>query len=312
MVVSLRQFALIEVSLCHLANSCVCGGAWYSGSVDRFIESIRVTGRRRKHGLGILVALLVTVPSSELRADGWPQPAAGLSRSGDPEILFTFDDGPHAVTTPKVLDTLREYGIEAVFFEVGKMVVQPHAQAIIDRTLAEGHIIANHTMKHYELCDVEEAEAAAEIDDGLRVIQRAADMPVPWFRAPYGARCARLDAQLAERGVTHFHWDIDPQEWRHGNTKRTIAYMIRALGRSQGREVVLMHDTKQATAKALPVILQWIRDENKRREAEGRRQIRIVSASDFAIENLAPGLARWLLDLLPGTRWGAYLAQVLP
>lgn len=247
-----------------------------------------------------------------MSADGWPQPAAGLSQSGDPEILFTFDDGPHPTTTPQVLDTLREFGVQAVFFQVGKMVVQPGAQPIIDRILSEGHIIANHTMLHGELCQVTEEEAVAEIDEGLRVIQHAADMPIPWFRTPYGARCTRLDAELAERRVTHFHWDIDPQEWRHNNAKRAIANVIRALDRSHGREVVLMHDTKTATVKALPVILQWIREENVRREAAGRRQIRIVTASQYARENLAPGLWRWLGRLSSEQVLAPYLAAVLP
>ncbi|MBK7536848.1 MAG: polysaccharide deacetylase family protein [Myxococcales bacterium] len=245
-------------------------------------------------------------------AQGWPQPAAGLSVTGDPEILFTFDDGPNPKTTPKVLDTLRQYGVQAVFFGVGRMVEHPGARAVIERIVAEGHIIANHTMRHGELCRLDEAEAEAEIDEGYRALHDAAAMPIPWFRTPYGARCARLDAQLAERKVTHFHWDIDPQEWRHGNAKRTIAYLTRVLGRAQGREVVLMHDTKQATVKALPEILQWIQEENQRREAEGRRQIRIVSASQYAQESLAPGVWKLLLDVAPSSRWGATLASVLP
>lgn len=246
------------------------------------------------------------------RAQGWPQPAAGLSVTGDPEILFTFDDGPNLSTTPKILDTLRDYGVQAVFFNVGRMLERPEARALVERIVAEGHIIGNHTMAHGELCRIKEQEAVAEIDDGYRVLHEAAAMPIPWFRTPYGARCSRLDAQLAERRVTHFHWDVDPQEWRHGNAKRTTAYLERVIGAAQGREVVLMHDTKQATVKVLPELLQWIREENQRREAQGRRQIRIVPASQYALESLAPGMLRWLQDLAPGPRWGATIASALP
>jgi peptidoglycan-N-acetylglucosamine deacetylase len=270
--------------------------------------------RTRPHGrcLAIAGALVAVLAGGAARAEGWPQPAAGLSKTGDPEILFTFDDGPNPNTTPLILDALREYGVQAVFFQVGKMVEQPHALEVIHRILAEGHIIANHTMKHGDLCKIVEADAVAEIDDGYRVIHQAVDMPIPWFRTPYGARCERLDAELAERRITHFHWDIDPQEWRHGNAKRAIATVTRALERAQGREVVLMHDTKQATVKALPVILQWIRDENARRELAGRRPIRIIPASQYAMELVAPGLWKWMLDLLPGTSWASYLASALP
>jgi peptidoglycan/xylan/chitin deacetylase (PgdA/CDA1 family) len=257
-----------------------------------------------------LLALLFATRSAA--GQGWPQPAAGLSMTGDPELIFTFDDGPNPNLTPIVLDTLKQYGIKAVFFCTGHMVIQPKAQAVIERILAEGHIIANHTMEHSELCQVDEPRSIFEIDEGHKAIEAAAGMPIPWFRAPYGARCARLEAQLAARRITHFHWDIDPQEWRHGNTKRTIAYMLRALGRTQGRQVVLMHDTKVATVKALPVILQWVAEENARREAEGRRTIRFIPAWEYAIENLAPGLWKWLGDLTPGERWAGYVEAVLP
>ena len=269
---------------------------------------------RRARAVAAAIALCALAPlaASPVRAQGWPQPAAGLSVTGDPEILFTFDDGPNPNTTPKILDTLREYGVQAVFFNVGRMLERPEALALVERIIAEGHIIANHTMRHGELCRIKEEEAVAEIDEGYRVLHQAAAMPIPWFRTPYGARCSRLDAQLAARRVTHFHWDIDPQEWRHGNAKRTIAYLTRVLGQAQGREVVLMHDTKQATVKALPAVLQWIREENVRREAEGRRQIRIVPASQYAMETLAPGLWKWMKDVAPGPQWGSYLAQVLP
>lgn len=262
--------------------------------------------------LCLALACQLALPARSAAADGWPQPAAGLSLTGDPEILFTFDDGPNPTTTPIVLDTLRQYGIHAVFFLVGHMVVQPKAQPVIDRILAEGHIVANHTMEHAELCLVKEDEAIHEIDEGHRVIATAAAMPIPWFRAPYGAKCRRLEGELAERSITHFHWDVDPQEWRHGNTKRTIDYMLRVLGRTQGRAVVLMHDTKQATVKALPVILQWIQEENQKREAAGKRQIRIVQGWQYALENLAPGLWKWLVDLTPGRSWAGYVAAVLP
>ena len=50
---------------------------------------------------------------------GWPQPAAGPSASGAPELLLTFDDGPDPATTPIVLDILRARGLRAVFFQVG-------------------------------------------------------------------------------------------------------------------------------------------------------------------------------------------------
>src|SRR3954465_6573418 len=126
---------------------------------------------------------------------GWPMPAAGPTMSGDPELIFTFDDGPNPKTTPQVLDTLAKHHIKAVFFMVGEMVENKAAPAIIERIIREGHIIGNHTMHHGDLCRIkDDAKANAEIDDGRRTTEAAAGMTLVWFRAPYGVRCDRVDA----------------------------------------------------------------------------------------------------------------------
>src|SRR5205814_2753038 len=89
---------------------------------------------------------------------GWPMPAAGPTASGDPELIFTFDDGPNPKTTPAVLDTLAKHHIHAVFFMVGEMAANKQSAAIIERIVSEGHVIANHTMTHQDLCRIKDEE----------------------------------------------------------------------------------------------------------------------------------------------------------
>ncbi len=249
-------------------------------------------------------------------AKGWPTPAAGESASGDPEILFTFDDGPSPTTTPKILDILAKYKIHAVFFMVGEMVDggNKRVPAIVQRILREGHVIANHTMHHKDLCRVKQTEtAAADIDDGRAAIEKMSGLHLAWFRTPYGARCKRVEELLAERGLVHFHWDLDPQEWKHNDPQKAFDYVTGSLARSSDRNVLLMHDIKTATVKALPEILDWIAAENVRRAESKKRPIRIVQAPMYAAETLPKGFAAWALDAkarVTGLR-GAVLA-VLP
>ncbi|HEX3757057.1 MAG TPA: polysaccharide deacetylase family protein, partial [Kofleriaceae bacterium] len=150
-------------------------------------------------------------------AKAWPTPAAGASASGGPEIVFTFDDGPNPKTTPLVLDALARHHIHAVFFLVGEMAENKshRVTAVLQRILRDGHVIASHTMKHHDLCRVSEATAAADIDDGKAAVEQAAGVPTAWFRVPFGVRCTRLERMLDDRHLTHFHWDLDPQEWKH-------------------------------------------------------------------------------------------------
>ncbi len=262
----------------------------------------------------MIVSVVLALPRSA-GAAGWPAPAAGESASGDIEVVLTFDDGPNPTTTPQVLDILAKHDIQAVFFLVGEMVGSENKKvpAIVQRILRDGHVIANHTMTHQDLCRVKPEKAVKDLDDGKATIERVAGIPVHWFRAPYGVRCDRLDAMLAERGITHFHWDLDPQEWRHNNVDKTVKYVTGELARAHGRSVLLLHDIKAVTVQALPQILQWIADENARRSKSRKRKIRILRPSLLAIEQLPPGLVDWVTDATADLRQlPASIASVLP
>ncbi len=243
---------------------------------------------------------------------GWPQPAAGPSASGEAEVVLTFDDGPDPDTTPIVLDILRERGLHAVFFQVGWRFRRgdlARAHAIEQRLVREGHIVGNHTVNHAKLCSVPIELGKLEVTMARGLLEQASAMPVPWFRTPYGSRCPRVEHLLGDLGLRHFHWDVDPQEWRGLGAKATAAKVIRSLHRLQGRGVLLMHDTKFATRYALPLILDWIAAENARRIKKGRPGIRIISGAQLAREQLAPTLG-WLADAVNRGRRGVDAALV--
>jgi peptidoglycan/xylan/chitin deacetylase (PgdA/CDA1 family) len=264
---------------------------------------------------GLVTAMIALGAAGGAAAKAWPTPAAGASASGGPEVLFTFDDGPNPRTTPLVLDALADHHIHAVFFLVGEMAGNhsPKVAAIIRRILRDGHVIATHTMKHKDLCRVSAAAAAQDLDDGKATVEQVAGVPTAWFRAPYGARCDRLERLLADRHLAHFHWDLDPQEWKHGDAAKAIKYVTGELGRASGRDVLLMHDIKPATVKALPEILAWLDAENARREKSHGKPIVIVQAPALAVERLPRGLGAWLGDATAGVRaLPDAIASVLP
>ncbi len=264
---------------------------------------------------GCLTFWFIALALGSASAKGWPTPAAGDSTSGDIEVLFTFDDGPNPKTTPEVLDILAAHHIKAVFFLLGERIENSKAAVkLVERMLREGHVIANHTMHHHDLCKLKTDEAAIkDIDDGRKTIEDAAHVGMPWFRTPYGVRCDRVERLLAERKLQHFHWDLDPQEWKHGKLDKTVKYVTGELAHAGGRDVLLLHDIKAVTVKALPEILKWIDEENARREKSRKHKIRILQAPALAAEQLPKGLAAWAGDATAGIRaLPATIASVLP
>jgi peptidoglycan/xylan/chitin deacetylase (PgdA/CDA1 family) len=275
---------------------------------------VRIRAALACFGMAIGLGAPLATPAT---AKGWPTPAAGESASGDIEILLTFDDGPNPETTPKVLDILKERKLHAIFFMVGEMVDPKNskkAAAIVQRILAEGHVIATHTWKHRDLCKISAEAAANEIDHGIELIEKAAGYPTAWFRTPGGVRCNRLEEMLAARKLAHFHWDIDPQEWKKGKTaEQVVKTVTHDIARTTSRAVVLMHDTKKIVVQALPEILQFVDEENVKRAKNRKKLIRYLEPSALAREQLTPGLAAWVGEATANLReLPKLLATILP
>lgn len=133
---------------------------------------------------------------------------------GTHTIALTFDDGPNAHTS-EVLAALKQEGVKATFFIVGKMA---HAHPdVLAEIAAEGHLLANHSATHPLL-------GKTYVDHPDRLIAQIKDvndqiaplMPPDaklFFRAPYGAWRAQHAAVLNADPVLKYYvgpiyWDI--------------------------------------------------------------------------------------------------------
>ena len=254
---------------------------------------------RRTTGIVFLAFLIVAGGAPGNALARWPTPAGGASASGNPEILFTFDDGPHEKYTPRILDMLAKNNIQAVFFWVGHRIRRKGRRSqkrkrILARAIREGHLIANHTINHVHLCNVSRNLAEREIDENARMYEKATGLPMILFRAPYGDYCKRLIRMLSERKLEHMHWDIDAREWKHRSGRHAANRVIQRIKKLQGRAIILFHDTKLATPIALPIVLRWISRENRRRRQANKPLIRILNASEFVAEKYQSPLVQWL------------------
>lgn len=162
------------------------------------------------------------------------------------KVSLTFDNGPSAGTTPFVLDTLRDAGVRATFFQVGKSLRIPEARSILQRILAEGHAIANHSLTHtvpLGLCDAE--TAVREIAENAALLE-SLGAPSRVFR-PFGGG-GNLNqellhpaavAHLQDQGMTCITWNCVPRDWVEPDL-----WCDRALADIQTRDwsVVVIHD----------------------------------------------------------------------
>ena len=108
-------------------------------------------------------------------------------RSAD-SVLLTFDDGPHPEVTPAVLDRLRKYGARALFFVVGSRISKaPH---LLERILAEGHVIGNHSYEHRLEKDPRLISYLSDVRRCQRLLMNMTGVAPKHFRAPMGRQTA--------------------------------------------------------------------------------------------------------------------------
>lgn len=175
-----------------------------------------------------------------------------------PYIAMTFDDGPHPIYTPILLNILEERNIRATFFVVGTQVLQ--YPQILRRMINEGHEIGNHTFNHYDLTTLSTEEVIAEVAGCRDSVVAAATLPTASIRPPYGAvNHALRNLFLDEFGYPTILWDVDPRDWDMAVSDAEVVDTI--LTESDHGEIILTHDIHARTIALMPEILDGLLSE---------------------------------------------------
>jgi peptidoglycan-N-acetylmuramic acid deacetylase len=229
-------------------------------------------------------------PGTGQSPDQAPQPAAdtrspvqkarwvikthyGPITSDDPAVkgqkvaLLTFDDGPSPEYTPRILDILKEQGIQAIFFVNAPAKAHPD---LIRRMVAEGHIVGTHTMTHPLLTDLSEAQQRQEIGEIADIVTEITGKRPYYFRAPFGAYNETTLAILQDLQMQLLNWDHGSGDWmdvRDGYKDPAIVIndVLSEVPRNSQMtplhpgSVILFHDTLKQTAEALPAIIAGLK-----------------------------------------------------
>ncbi|GAA0380071.1 polysaccharide deacetylase family protein [Bacillus horti] len=171
-------------------------------------------------------------------------------------IALTFDDGPHAVYTPQILDLLLEYDAKATFFIIGSRMNQH--QDIVRRQLAEGHEHGNHTFNHERFSRLSKEQIWQELKLTEQEYHNLTGHHLnPYFRPPGGRYNERIVEAVVERGyqVVMWSWHQDSRDWSKPGVQKIIDNV---LGGTRPGDIVLFHDSggnRKQTVEALKTIL---------------------------------------------------------
>ena len=184
------------------------------------------------------------------------------------DVALTFDDGPHPVGTPAVLEILRARGAQATFFLVGEQV-ERHRSLAAD-IAAAGHGIALHGHRHHLQLRVPPSALADDLRRAHALIAETTGHAPTVYRPPYGV-FSPAGLQIARRqGWEPMLWSKWGTDWRKFISPRTIAQ--RVTTGVVGGDVLLLHDADHYSAKdshlrtaaALPLVLDELERRNLR------------------------------------------------
>jgi peptidoglycan-N-acetylglucosamine deacetylase len=168
----------------------------------------------------------------------YPETVVLQGPATEKRIAITFDDGPDPRFSEQVLDVLKEYNVPATFFVMGsRAIAYPE---IVNRMVAEGHIIGNHTYFHPNL--VKEADLATLEREVTRTEDTLNDIigyRTKLFRAPYGFLYNELVEKLAELNYSVIVWSVDSLDWQEDPPAQIAANV---LDNVEPGAIILMHD----------------------------------------------------------------------
>ncbi len=217
--------------------------------ISLVLDYLRLLRRPARLGLwlamlGIIAGFVFTL-HAVLPGNRFYGPTFSEVKTSQKIVALTFDDGPYPPYTGQVLDILREEGVPATFFVIGRNAEK--YPDMVRRMVAEGHQVGNHTYNHVDLLKADRATIADEVDRTNRAIAAITGAPAKVVRPPHGFRDAVVLEVMAERGLKVVEWSVLSRDWTNPGVA-TIAQ--RTLDKVKSGAVILLHDGDGVAATA--------------------------------------------------------------
>ncbi|GGR35177.1 polysaccharide deacetylase family protein [Deinococcus ruber] len=171
---------------------------------------------------------------------------------GGPAAALSFDDAPHPIYAPLLLDTLKRARVHATFFCIGR-----NARAYpyyVQDIAADGHEVGNHTYHHVRLTGLPMDTVEDELRRCNEVLRGITGKPVRFFRPP-GGRYSPQTLEIARaRGLVTTFWTDDPADFNNPGQK---VLESRLAGHLRQGGIVLLHDNVLESLRVLPQFVAY-------------------------------------------------------
>lgn len=174
-------------------------------------------------------------------------------------ICLTFDEGYENGYTPAILDTLKEKNVKAIFF-----VTYDFARDnpdLIERMIDEGHVIGNHSYRHYTMDEVSQEEATEEIVFLDNYMKDTFKYRMTLFRFPKGEFSEKTLALADSLGYSSVFWSFAYEDWDSQNPSDPEEALKTITDHTHNGEIMLLHAVSQTNADILGDVIDEARNQ---------------------------------------------------
>ncbi len=187
----------------------------------------------------------------------YSQLGASAINTDDTKITLTFDQGYENGYTAKILDTLKEKKVRAVFF-----LLKDYAEKnpeLVRRMIDEGHIIGNHSVHHYSMPTLDEKTCESEIMDMHKYIKDTFGYEMDLFRPPMG-EFSELSLTVTKNcGYKTVMWSFAYADWDTKNQPDPAASEKKLVNAAHEGAIYLLHSVSKTNADILGKVIDDIR-----------------------------------------------------
>ncbi len=172
----------------------------------------------------------------------------------DGQLLLTFDEGYENGYTSKILDTLKEKGVKAVFF-----VTYDYCKSspeLVQRMIDEGHTVGNHSYTHPSLPDCSESEIIEEVMVLHDYVAEKFGYNMTLFRFPKGEFSEKALDTVKSLGYTSVFWSFAYNDW-DVNGQPDKAEALQKIKDSTHSGIYLLHAVSETNAAILGEVLDY-------------------------------------------------------
>ncbi len=174
-------------------------------------------------------------------------------------IIITFDQGYENGYTEKILDTLKEKNVKAIFFLTGDYAKKE--EYLVKRMIAEGHTLGNHGMTHASLPKLSQKEAEEEIMSLHNFVLNNYGYEMQYFRCPCGEYSEQALETVQKCGYKTVFWSFAYVDWKTDSQPSAAEGIEKLTKSAHGGEILLLHSVSATNAQILGEVIDNFREQ---------------------------------------------------